>query len=59
MREICTSGSEGGAGQTNAPSLPLSNGRYGVRELACNDVAKRRRDPALPVLSGVEGGKGS
>jgi len=26
MREICTSGSEGGAGQTNAPSLPLSLG---------------------------------
>ena len=24
MREICTSGSEGGAGQSNAPSLPLS-----------------------------------
>jgi len=25
MRESCTSGSEGGAGQTNAPSLPLSD----------------------------------
>ena len=25
MREICKSGSEGGAGHTNAPSLPLSN----------------------------------
>jgi hypothetical protein len=24
MREICKSGSEGGAGHTNAPSLPLS-----------------------------------
>ena len=25
MREICTSGSEGGASQTNGSSLPLSN----------------------------------
>src|SRR5688572_16323168 len=25
MREICTSGSEGGVAQTNAPSLPLSS----------------------------------
>ena len=25
MREICKSGPEGGAGQINAPSLPLSN----------------------------------
>ena len=24
MREICKSGSEGGAGQTNVPFLPLS-----------------------------------
>lgn len=27
MREICTSGSEGGAGQANAPFLPLSERR--------------------------------
>ena len=25
MREICKSGSEGGAGQTNVPFLPLSD----------------------------------
>jgi hypothetical protein len=28
MREICKSGSEGGAGHTNAPSLPLSRGAF-------------------------------
>jgi hypothetical protein len=28
MREICTCGSEGGAAQANAPSLPLCPGRF-------------------------------
>ena len=30
MREICTHGSEGGAGQTNASSLPLSSAALGM-----------------------------
>ncbi len=30
MREIRQSGSEGGAGQTNAPSLPLSRAGWGL-----------------------------
>ena len=38
MREICTSGSEGGAAQPNEPSLPLS----GIMYVDCSKVGQTR-----------------
>ena len=42
MREICKSGSEGGAGQTNVPFLPLFKMREG-RALACGKLGSHRQ----------------
>ncbi len=43
MREIRKSGSEGGAGQTNVPFLPLSRMRMGVKKiLVCRSVSVDR-----------------
>ena len=41
MREIRTSGSEGGAGQANAPSLPLSKRRMRGRHAFCSGTPQR------------------
>ena len=41
MREIRTSGSEGGAGQANAPSLPLSRRRMLGRHVFCSGTPPR------------------
>jgi len=44
MREICKSGSEGGAGQTNVPFLPLSLFSL-LRGSAIRDKIIRRDPP--------------
>jgi hypothetical protein len=36
MREICQSGSEGGEGQINDPSLPLSNRSLQIKRAFSN-----------------------
>ena len=43
MREICKSGSEGGAGQTNVPFLPLSETKIG------DQSQKEIEQKALPL----------
>ena len=44
MREICTSGSEGGVAQTNAPSLPPINGEHSASRLS-RPVSHRVPEP--------------
>ena len=39
MREICKSGSEGGAGQTNVPFLPLSRTARATAHLPCSGAS--------------------
>jgi hypothetical protein len=60
MRETRLSGSEGGAGQLNAPSLPLSPGPVGLaggegegipRSVAATDSGQVDRSPSIKTKS--------
>ncbi len=46
MREICQSGSEGGAAQPNVPFLPLSNS-HGLKPNAIRESRKREARESL------------
>ncbi len=53
MREICTHGSEGGAGQTNASSLPLSSPALGMTTPCAGAI-----DPAGVIAASARAGMG-
>jgi len=53
MREIRTYGSEGGAAQTNAPSLPLPRRRTDIEKKAWRRPPKSRIRETLPAAAEV------
>jgi hypothetical protein len=54
MREICTSGSEGGVAQSNAPSLPLSP--YNVDSLRIGTVFSPASTGNMDLIGVMQGG---